>query len=97
MFESNRVSNLIIPSPADAVQLYTSNGGHLSVESTFGIDPLPNNYEKQTIRQQSVGNIGLCENVKKRGIIINYKWNPLLCTPCQPICHFRGFALYTEY
>lgn len=58
MLQNNNVkcvSNLVIPSPLNAVQMYTSNGGQLTVQSSFGVDPLSNNFHKQTIRQQSFG------------------------------------------
>lgn len=47
-----RISRLLIPSTTEAVRMYTLNGGCLTIENTFGCDPLFGIPMKQAIRRQ---------------------------------------------
>ena len=56
MHERNEIKRLevsSIPLTDTAIQMYTCNGGHLTMESNFGLDPLKNDSEKYMLRCQS--------------------------------------------
>ena len=56
MNQNNSAKHLdisLIPSPTDAVQMYTYNsGGTITMQSSFGLDLLVNNVQKKLIREQ---------------------------------------------
>ena len=57
MLERNEIKHLnrsLVPSPSAAVEMHISNGGHITMESNFGIDPLHNDPIKCQIRLQSL-------------------------------------------
>ena len=58
MLKDNRakkVRNNVLPNSAQAIQMFEANGGHLTEDSSFGIDPLANDMEKFQIRETVFG------------------------------------------
>ena len=56
MLDNSKVRCLnpsLIPSPTDAVRMYMSHGGQLTMHSGFGLDPLRTNAGKHRLRLQS--------------------------------------------
>lgn len=51
--EVKRLDSSLIVSPSDAIEMYTSNGRRITLESQFGCDPLLNDSAKFEIRSRS--------------------------------------------
>ena len=52
----NRVKRIpinLLPTPAEAIQLYSDAGGRITGGHSFGVDPLSGNLQLQQLRQDS--------------------------------------------
>lgn len=60
---TKKINSTLVPTPAQAVATYESNGGNITSPRPYGIDPLAEDHEKRQTRDQAFTQKFAFENI----------------------------------